>query len=57
MPEFAREYLPILIVGAIIGAFALAFLLAYVALQRSKKEDEDTDRHMPDSEIVRRLLR
>ena len=28
------EYLPILIVGAIIGSFAVAFLIAYAALQK-----------------------
>ena len=57
MLEFAREYLPVLIVGAIIGAFAIVFIMAYMALRKSKKEDDDTDRHMADGEIVRRLLR
>ena len=52
-----REYLPILIVGAIIGAFALVFILAYIALQRSKEKFEDNERHMPDGEIIRRLLK
>ena len=56
MLEFIRDYLPIVIVGAIIGAFALVFVLAYIALQKSKKPDEDTDRHMKDSEIIKRLL-
>ena len=51
-----REYLPILIVGAIIGSFTLAFLIAYIALQKAKQED-DSERHMADSEIIRRLLR
>ncbi len=51
-----REYLPILIVGAIIGTFALVFILAYIALQRSKEKLEDNERHMADSEIIRRLL-
>ena len=57
MLEFAKEYLPVLIVGAIIGAFTIVFIMAYVALRKSKKEDDDTDRHMADGEIVRRLLR
>ena len=57
MLEFAREYLPVLIVGAIIGAFTIVFIMAYMALRKSKKEDDDTDRHMADGEIVRRLLR
>ena len=56
MLDFVKNYLPIVIVGAIIGAFTLVFLLAYLALQKSKKPDEDTDRHMKDSEIIRRLL-
>ena len=51
-----REYLPVLIVGAIIGSFALVFILAYIALQKSKEKFDDNERHMPDSEIIRRLL-
>ena len=51
-----REYLPILIVGAIIGSFAIVFLLAYIALQKNKEKLEDNERHMADSEIIRRLL-
>ena len=50
-----REYLPLLIVGAVIGAFAIVFLLAYIALQKSK-DALDTERKMSDGEIVRRLL-
>ena len=52
-----REYLPILIVGAIIGAFTVAFVLAYLALQKSKKTWDDHDRNMSDGVIVKRLLR
>ena len=51
-----REYLPVLIVGAIIGTFALVFILAYIALQKHKEKENDNERHMSDSEIVRRLL-
>ena len=51
-----REYLPILIVGAIIGSFAIVFLLAYIALQKNKEKLEDNERHMADAEIIRRLL-
>ncbi len=50
------QYLPILIVGAIIGAFTVLFLLAYWAL-KSKKADIVYERHMSDSEIIKRLLR
>ena len=51
-----REYLPVLIVGAIIGTFALVFILAYIALQKHKEKEDDNERHMSDSEIVKRLL-
>ena len=51
-----REYLPLLIVGAIIGAFTLVFLVVY-ALEKNKKESMGFDRNMADSEIIRRLLR
>lgn len=50
-----REYLPILIVGAIIGAFTIVFLVAYGALRR-EKDASDQERKMPDGEIIRRLL-
>ena len=51
------EYLPILIVGAIIGAFAVVFLLAWWALRKVKEDEPEKERNMPDGEIVRRLLR
>ncbi len=50
-----REYLPILIVGAIIGVFSVIFIVVY-ALEKNKKETMGFDRHMADAEIVRRLL-
>ena len=50
-----REYLPLLIAGAIIGVFTLVFVAAY-ALEKNKKETMGFDRNMPDSEIVARLL-
>ncbi len=49
-----REYLPLLIAGAIIGSFTVIFILAY-ALMKNKKEAVGFDRSMPDKEIVRRL--
>ena len=49
------EYLPLLIVGAIIGVFTVIFLVVY-SLEKNKKESMGFDRHMADSEIVRRLL-
>ena len=51
-----HEYLPIVIVGAIIGVFTLIFLVAF-ALEKNKKESMGFERNMPDSEIIRRLLR
>ena len=50
-----RESLPILIAGGIIGAFTLAFVLAYAAI-KDKKTAVGFERNMPDGEIVRRLL-
>ena len=49
------EYLPVLIVGAIIGAFALVFIIAFAAM-KNKKEAIGFERNMSDREIVRRLL-
>lgn len=51
-----HEYLPLLIVGAIIGVFTLVFLAAYV-LDKKKKETMGYERQMADSEIIRRLMR
>ena len=57
MLEFVSAYLPLVIVGAIIGGFSLMFIAAYIALRKSKDKDDDTDRHMSDGEIIARLLR
>lgn len=51
-----REYLPILLVGAIIGVFSLIFVLAW-QLDRRRKAAPGFDRHIPDGEIVRRLMK
>ena len=50
-----HEYLPLLIVGAIIGVFTIVFTVAF-ALEKNKKESMGFERNMPDSEIIRRLL-
>ena len=50
-----HEYLPLLIVGGIIGTFTVLFVAAY-ALVKNKKEAMGFERHMKDSEIIRRLL-
>ncbi len=49
------ELYPLLIVGAIIGTFSLIFILAYVFM-KNKKEAIGFDRHIKDSEIIKRLL-
>ena len=49
------EFLPVLIVGSIIGAFAIVFVIAYIAISK-EKQNEDDDRHMSDKELVVRLL-
>ena len=51
-----REYLPLLIVGAIIGLFAIIFLIAYSKV-RKQKDAIGFDRHMADGEITRRLMK
>ena len=57
MLDFFMEYLPVIIVAAMIGAFALAFFIAYLALMKRKDEKEDSDRNISDREIILRLLR
>ena len=46
-----HEYLPVLILGAIIGVFTLIFVIAY-ALEKNKKDSMGFDRHMSDREII-----
>ncbi len=50
-----REYLPVLIVGGIIGMFATVFLVLYL-MDIHRKNSDDGERHMRDGEIVRRLM-
>ena len=52
-----HEYLPVLIVGGIIGLFTTFFLIAYAILRKQKEDMTDRDRNMSDKEIVTRLLR
>ena len=56
MLDFIRNYLPLVIAFAIIGAFTVVFLLAWIALKKHKDISEDNDRKMSDKEIVKRLL-
>ncbi len=50
------EFLPIIIVGSIIGAFSIVFILAYAAI-KNKKEAIGYDRNMSDAELIQRLMR
>ena len=50
------KYLPVIIVGAIIGIFTIAFIALYIKVQRDKTMRE-FQRNMPDSMIIKRLLR
>ncbi len=50
-----NEYLPLIIVCAIIGAFTVVFTGAYIALIRRVK-NPTSERHMADGELIRRLL-
>lgn len=52
-----REFLPILIVGAIIGFFSLAFFLAYCVAKSKWKNSDGKERQMSDRVIIARLLR
>ena len=49
------KYLPVLIVGAIIGIFTIAFVIAYIKVKQDKTMQE-FERNMPDSVIIKRLL-
>ena len=57
MIDKIMEFLPVIIVAAIIGAFTIAFLIAYAALKKHKAPGDDRERNMSDKEIVTRLLR
>ena len=57
MIDFVLEFLPVVIVGAIIGAFAIAFLTVWFVLRKRLKSVDDQERKMSDKEIVVRLLR
>ena len=54
MTELQKIY-PLLILGAIIGLASVFCVVAY-AMMKNKKEAIGFDRHMKDSEIIRRML-
>ena len=49
------DYLPVLLVGAVIGIFAVAFIIAYFRL-RTQMMDTEHERTMSDTVIIKRLL-
>lgn len=50
-----HEYLPLLIVGAIIGTATAILLLVYLKA-KDRMEAESYERHMADGELIRRLM-
>lgn len=50
-----EKYYPLIIVGGVLGALSLIFIIAF-ALVKDKKESMGFDRHISDGEIVKRLL-
>ena len=50
-----HEFLPVLILGAIIGVLTLVFGSAYLVMRR-KTDEKEFDRNMTDGVIIRRLL-
>lgn len=51
-----KDYLPLFIVGGIIGLFTVALVVAYASV-KNKKETMQFDRNMKDSVIFRRLMK
>lgn len=51
-----NEFFPLLFVGGMVGLFSIIFTIAYMTI-KNKKEDIGFDRHMKDSEILKRLLK
>ncbi len=56
MLEFLREFLPVVIVIAVIGSFTTAFIIAWFALKKVKDEGDDRERKLSDKELIGRLL-
>ena len=56
MLEFLKEFLPVVIVAAVIGSFAITFLIAWLALKKHKDEGDDRERKISDKELIIRLL-
>ena len=50
-----KEYLPLLIVGAILGVFSTFIIIAYASV-KDKKTAIGFDRKMKDGDLMKRLL-
>ena len=56
MLDFLREFLPIVIVVAIIGSFTTVFVIAWFAMRKRKDETDEQERKLSDKELITRLL-
>lgn len=56
MKKFLTTYYPLVTMGAVLGVFAIIFLIAYASI-KDKKEAMGFERNIPDGEIIRRLLK
>ena len=56
MLDFLREFLPIVIVAAIIGSFTTVFIIAWFAMKKRKDETDEQERKLSDKELITRLL-
>ena len=56
MLDFLREFLPIVIVVALIGSMTTVFIIAWFALKKKKDETDDRERKLSDKELIGRLL-
>ena len=56
MLDFLREFLPIVIVVAIIGSFTAVFIIAWFAMKKKKDETDEQERRLSDKELITRLL-
>lgn len=50
-----RDYLPLLIIGGVIGVISIVLIIMYAAV-KDKKQSMGFERHMKDGDIMKRLL-
>ena len=56
MLDFLKEFLPIVIVAAIIGSFTTVFVIAWIALKKKKDDEDSRESKISDKELIARLL-